>query len=210
MALRRVTVGKSKVQVLGMKTAGRRRANTVLAIFVLGLVLSGCSSRQSGVREMLGLDKSAPDEFLVVTKAPLTVPPNMDLRPPDPGAPPTAANNPTAVAEAATFGTRRVAGSGSAGEAALLASAGAGRADPRIRRRLRAENLNAKDSESTVAGRILNIQRDKEEVLDPEEERRALRSRTTGRRISAEDILNSGNPRDCQKDRNGNCVITRN
>lgn len=52
-------------------------------IILFGLtVLSACSG--SGVGQVLGLDKEAPDEFTVVTRAPLTLPPDFGLRPPDP------------------------------------------------------------------------------------------------------------------------------
>ena len=35
----------------------------------------------------MGLSPSAPDEFAVESRAPLTIPPDFDLRPPTPGAP---------------------------------------------------------------------------------------------------------------------------
>lgn len=35
----------------------------------------------------MGLSPSAPDEFAVESRAPLTIPPEFDLRPPQPGAP---------------------------------------------------------------------------------------------------------------------------
>jgi len=183
------------------KLTSRRVLNSV-AVVAVAIVLAGCSTRQSGVRQVLGLDKASPDEFLVVTKAPLTLPPGSELVPPDPGAPPTAANNPTAVAETATFGARRTTGTASKAESSILANAGVQGADPRVRRRIRAENLNAKDKDGTVAGQIFNIQRDKDETLDPAEERARLRKSRTGRRISAEDILSDncppGSPKNCR------------
>lgn len=193
---------KPEYQVAGSNKMAPRRALKTAVVLVAAVVLAGCSSSQSGVREALGLDKSAPDEFLVVTKAPLIVPPGSDLAPPDPGAPPTAANNPAVVAETATFGARRSTGASSKAETALLASAGVQGADPRIRRRLRAENLRAKEADDTVANQVLNIQREDAETLDPEEERVRMRRKKTGRRISAEDILSDtcppGSPRNCR------------
>lgn len=47
------------------------------------LLLSGCS----GFRQAIGLDRTGPDEFAVESRAPLTIPPEFDLRPPTPGAP---------------------------------------------------------------------------------------------------------------------------
>jgi hypothetical protein len=57
----------------------------LLAILSLALVvlLPGCS----GMRRAIGLEQVGPDEFAVESRAPLTIPPDFDLRPPSPGAP---------------------------------------------------------------------------------------------------------------------------
>lgn len=47
------------------------------------LALAGCSS----AADALGLGRNAPDEFAVVDRAPLSLPPDYELRPPKPGAP---------------------------------------------------------------------------------------------------------------------------
>ena len=53
-----------------------------LLALVLGLSLAGCSN----LRDSLGLNKHPPDEFNVVTRAPLELPPSLDsLPPPQPG-----------------------------------------------------------------------------------------------------------------------------
>jgi hypothetical protein len=49
------------------------------------LQLGGCA--KGTVQDALGMSKRAPDEFAVVRRAPLIIPPDYDLRPPDPGAP---------------------------------------------------------------------------------------------------------------------------
>lgn len=59
----------------------------VLCVAVCTL-LGACEG--GDVRDTLGLDKEAPDEFKVVSRPPLSVPPEFDLRPPEPGAPPRA------------------------------------------------------------------------------------------------------------------------
>ncbi len=46
------------------------------------LSLTGCDT----VRDTLGLDHSGPNEFDVATSAPLSMPPDYNLRPPEPGA----------------------------------------------------------------------------------------------------------------------------
>jgi hypothetical protein len=45
-------------------------------------MLAGCAD----FRQMLGMDRVGPDEFAVESRAPLTIPPEFDLRPPQPGA----------------------------------------------------------------------------------------------------------------------------
>ena len=45
------------------------------------LVLAGCDD----TKRALGIDKSIPDEFAVVRRAPLVMPPDYNLRPPAPG-----------------------------------------------------------------------------------------------------------------------------
>jgi hypothetical protein len=47
------------------------------------LLLVGCTN----FKRDLGLAPAAPDEFAVESRAPLTIPPDFDLRPPQPGAP---------------------------------------------------------------------------------------------------------------------------
>ena len=54
-----------------------------VACLSLLLLLSGCSD----FRQIVGLDQVGPDEFAVESRAPLTIPPDFDLRPPQPGAP---------------------------------------------------------------------------------------------------------------------------
>lgn len=62
----------------------RRRVAPALlfGLMLLAPALAGCGD----VRNALGYDKNAPDEFAVVARAPLSLPPNFQLRPPEPGA----------------------------------------------------------------------------------------------------------------------------
>jgi DUF3035 family protein len=61
---------------------GRRGAFLLTVASLCSLtLLSGC-----GFRQLIGLDKTGPDEFAVESRAPLTIPPDFELRPPAPGA----------------------------------------------------------------------------------------------------------------------------
>jgi hypothetical protein len=58
----------------------------IIPVFVLGifsLSVVACSN----FKQIIGIEKASPDEFAVESRAPLTVPPDFELRPPAPGAP---------------------------------------------------------------------------------------------------------------------------
>jgi hypothetical protein len=63
---------------------GGRRAVYALTFLCSagGLLISGCSD----LKKAIGLEKTSPDEFAVESRAPLEMPPDFDLRPPQPGA----------------------------------------------------------------------------------------------------------------------------
>jgi len=58
-----------------------RRTLWMVVVVCVALGLSGCEQ----TRNMLGLNKRAPDEFAVYARAPLSLPPDYGLRPPEPG-----------------------------------------------------------------------------------------------------------------------------
>ncbi|MDR3450094.1 MAG: DUF3035 domain-containing protein [Alphaproteobacteria bacterium] len=103
------------------------------SLLILGasaLALSACGE----VREDLGLGRSPPDEFAVVERAPLSMPPDFSLRPPRPGAPRPQGVDPTQQASEALFNSPPPSsGNQSSAEKALLSQAGAAGADPSIR-----------------------------------------------------------------------------
>src|ERR1700722_18886631 len=76
-----------------------RLLNAVLGLSLCAVALAGCDD----LRRAAGLNKKSPDEFAVTTKAPLVIPPDFNLRPPTPGAPPANALDPSSTAEAALF-----------------------------------------------------------------------------------------------------------
>lgn len=66
------------------------------------LCVAACTGGE--VRGVLGVNKSAPDEFKVVSRPPLSVPPNFHLRPPEPGAPARVEHSTEAKAEMLLMG----------------------------------------------------------------------------------------------------------
>ncbi|MCL2469261.1 MAG: DUF3035 domain-containing protein [Alphaproteobacteria bacterium] len=101
---------------------------------VLGLsaiLLAGCS----GVSESMGFGRHVPDEFSVVDRAPLSLPPVYDLRAPTPGAARPQDETAQKRANQVVFGTAGKAAlpAASKTEIALLTQAGAEQAEPQIR-----------------------------------------------------------------------------
>jgi len=128
-------------------------ATKLMALGAVGLTLCGCTA--------IGSAKNPPDEFTVVTKAPLVIPPDFNLRPPQPGA--AARNEPdsdqlarealfpqNAAAQAATLGTEY-----SEGEKFLLTRTNALTVDPNIRRRVTSD-VGQEDLGPDFAQRLIN------------------------------------------------------
>ena len=131
------------------------RVATLAALAALGLVASGCGTLQRAV----GASKVTPDEFRVVTKAPLVVPPEFALRPPAPGEPRPQELAPESAARAAVLG-RAEAVTRSQGEQLLAAKAGASQADPLIRYVVDDEFGDLAHKEKSWADRIMFWRKD--------------------------------------------------
>lgn len=133
--------------MIDRRFSGTNPLFAVVLLSVAGLLLAGCSD----LRRTFGMAKSSgPDEFAVVTRAPLTIPPDFGLRPPRPGAErpnvvtpreearSTILGQPASRSDAqggAPGGTQRtaLADSRSPAEIAFLQEAGALNVDPEIR-----------------------------------------------------------------------------
>lgn len=113
---------------------------------VAAALLSGCAD--SSLSRTFGLTRDAPDEFTVVTRAPLSMPPDYTLRPPQPGAVRPQDVSDRALAESALVPEAALGGApagASAGQVALVRDAGGG-APADIRQRVDQEaRLSASD-----------------------------------------------------------------
>jgi hypothetical protein len=58
------------------------RLPRLVCCLTMGVLLAGCSNW----KQTLGIEPIPPDEFAVESRAPLTIPPDFNLRPPAPGA----------------------------------------------------------------------------------------------------------------------------
>lgn len=140
-----------------------------LALALLAPAVAGCSS----TKEMLGLTKRSPDEFQVVSRAPLSMPPDYSLRPPAPGAPRPQEGTTTQQAQAivtgysdrstSTLSADQIPSIGegektatqSAGEAAFLQSASLTGIDPNIRKLVNEETAADQDSSTSFIDSLI-------------------------------------------------------
>ncbi len=112
--------------------------------------LAGCG----GTGKALGFGKAAPDEFRTVAKAPLVIPPDYALRPPNPGEPRPQELQPESQARVALLG-RQAALQRSDGESLLVAKAGGAKADPLIRYVVDDEYGSLTHKERSFADRVM-------------------------------------------------------
>lgn len=137
----------------------------MLSLAVLGamsLSLAACGGGDS-IKDSLGYGKSAPDEFAIITKAPLVIPPDFSLRPPQPGVlrPQEAGFEPSMVAQRALNGdslAQSVAVSpadGSMGEQILLEKTGGADANPAIRSVVNNETRSLVERDKTFTDDVL-------------------------------------------------------
>ncbi len=121
-------------------------------LFLCAVSVSGCS----GVRNSLGLNKDAPDEFAVITRAPLEIPANIALPPPNLGAPRPQEQPTIAKAQEAVFGEEKEASETiSAGEATLLEHVEEQGIDQNIRATVNNETAELDDRNRTVIQKLI-------------------------------------------------------
>ncbi|MFA5041817.1 MAG: DUF3035 domain-containing protein [Bdellovibrionales bacterium] len=106
------------------------RSRSYVLLGIAMLLLAACGE----LRQDLGLGRNPPDEFAVVDRPPLSMPPDYGLRPPRPGAARPQVVDTDQQAKTALFGETAPQGKElSATEKALLENSGASKADPNIR-----------------------------------------------------------------------------
>lgn len=126
------------------------RTVTVLAVLAAAATASSCNT----MSRALGMEKVTPDEFRVVTRAPLTVPPDYALRPPRPGEPRPQELAPDEEARRALLFGQDVGQNASAGERTLVSRAGAEAVDPNIRDQVDFEGQSVVHRSEGFANRV--------------------------------------------------------
>ncbi len=149
------------------------------------LALGACGS----FRDELGLTKQPPDEFRVVSRAPLAVPPNYTLATPAPGTPRPQEGTPTDQARTAVFGNEQAAQptAETTADQAFLNAAGAENADPQIRQVVDAETRTLNDESTSFVDELIFWRDDPPPgvVVDPtKESQRIKENQALGRPVT--------------------------
>jgi len=167
------------------------------SILVSVIALTGCEE----TKRVFGKTKEAPDEFAVYRRAPLSLPPDSDLRPPTPGVSRPQVVNPRDQARAALSlsakKTDKVALSKSEditrlsnGERALLALTGANKANPQIRQLVEQKTADLYETNETFTDKMVFWRsKNKGVALDPQKELKRIReAQSLGKPLNSKDI----------------------
>ncbi|NQW02373.1 MAG: DUF3035 domain-containing protein [Rhodospirillales bacterium] len=161
-----------------------RLPSLILLTLVAVFALSGCES----AKKAFGGNKSAPDEFVVYSRPPLSQPPDFSLRPPTPGVARPQSELPADIARDALLGTdnssrQRLASvrqdeAATPGLQALMKNTGATDADPDIRRKIDEETSILAEEDQRLVDKMIFWVDDKPfqgTVLDPQKEQQRIR-----------------------------------
>ena len=155
---------------------------TLLALVAAASATSGCAAFGRAV----GAGKASPDEFRVVSQAPLTLPPDYSLRPPRPGEPRPQELQPAEEARQSLFG-QDVGASASQGERQLVTDAHADATDPNIRDTIDFENQGIVHRNQGFVDRLLSFGGgggSPSAPLDPQAEQQRLADQDSIRRAT--------------------------
>jgi hypothetical protein len=152
-----------------LRGAAIRFAVLGAGLAAVALATQGCAS----LGDKLGMNNQAPDEFKVVAKAPLVVPPDYALRPPAPGEPRPQELQPESAARLALVGQQE-ATERSQGETLLVNRAGAQKADPLIRYMVDDQFGSIAHKDKSFADRVMFWKKGEPEPVTPAQASGAL------------------------------------
>jgi hypothetical protein len=167
-----------------------RKIPLILSTIITLSTLSGCES----AKKAFGGKKSAPDEFVIYKRPPLSQPPDYGLRPPTPGVSRQQSKSTTDAARDALLGrsdstkVRQQKSAPTPGLQALIESTGANAADPNIRKKINRETSILADEDHRLIDKMIFWVGDKPfegTVLDPvKEEKRIREAQALGKPIT--------------------------
>jgi hypothetical protein len=178
------------------------------------LLLAACSDGQNA-RDILGFDRNAPDEFKVVSRPPLSVPPDFALRPPEeglddntglPAADSTARAAILGEDAAELIGSKKTMGEAetavgivqsydleSQADGTFLDNIGAEKADSGIRKKLDAETIAKTQQQEEKSDDILGWLKSEPDVdalpIDADKEQeRIIKNKASGKKLNEGEV----------------------
>ena len=168
-----------------------KNRKAIAALCLIGLLVSAGCSR---VKSQIGLGRQSPDEFAVVKRAPLTLPPDYAVLP-EPGSESAAEKESLETkiaAKSALFGAAGEEKPKGSAEDTLLSKMGAATASPDIRRDLEREQGIAPVDGAGIAEKLIfwkEAEPEEEPVVDPSAEKQRLdRNESEGKPVNAGDV----------------------
>jgi len=156
------------------------RTAWITVLVAVSALLAGCDT----TKKVLGLEKRSPDEFAVYSRAPLSLPPDYNLRPPAPGETRPQEVTPTTQAEQALRGgtarnlqTAAPPAGSTVGVQALLRQTGGLNAVPNIRMLINEEASQLALENKRITDKILFWKKPEPEgvVVDAQKETQRIR-----------------------------------
>ena len=173
------------------------------------LALAACDN--SDVRSTLGLEREAPDEFVIYSRPPLSLPPEFELRPPRDGGDAFKESNTRGEARGVVLGTNGniAAGAGelvqpgvdtavtpvlssdakSAAESNFLKRSGSYAADPEIRVKLKeGDSVQSAEDSKSLFEKIINSENNEPLVDATKEAERLRENKQAGKPVNEGDV----------------------
>tara|TARA_Y100001970_G_C13656902_1_gene566338 strand:- start:53 stop:469 length:417 start_codon:yes stop_codon:yes gene_type:complete len=125
----------------------------IVMVMSLPIVLTGCGSE---LAKVLGTDKLPPDEFTILTKPNLIIPPEYNLRPPAEGEVRPTPQQPSRELQALLFNNSNSADDFSQSEINLMTGADVAESVPNIKEVLDSEMRDVEEVNENLKTQILN------------------------------------------------------
>ena len=125
----------------------------IVMVLSLPIFLSGCGSE---LAKVLGTDKMPPDEFTILTKPNLIIPPEYNLRPPAEGEVRPTPQQPSRELQALLFNNTNSAGDFSQSEINLMTGADVAESIPNIKEVMDSEMRYVEEVNENLKAQIIN------------------------------------------------------
>lgn len=182
------------MHLLNIRNLYRSSVFYYCTIILAPIFLIGCES----ISKVMG-GKSSPDEFSVYSRAPLSIPPEFEIRPPSPGAARPQEGTPRESVKGFLStknfkpenNPRNAPSSLSTGEKSLLSQSGGNATDPDIRAIVNRESIVPVSGSKTIANKVLFWKNPKKQlnIVDPQKENVRIRKKQkSGKKITSKGV----------------------